>query len=113
LSIEVRGTERVAVKGVMRDLPPPWGTGDLPGPVVNQRVMVTTWVSSRPDRTARWGVGVWMDAEQADDADAFTIGPDGFRGMDGVGLTPSEARYVASCLYQAARRLMGAAGIDV
>lgn len=113
MTIETRGTDRVAVKGEMRALPEPWGTADLPDTVVNQRVVANVWVSSRLDRTGRWGVGVWMDAEQADDAKAFTIGQEGYRGMDGVGLTPSEARYVASCLYQAARRLMGAAGYDV
>ncbi len=113
MTIELRGTDRVEVPGKMREQPEPWGTADLPDVVVNQRVVVTVWVSSRPDRTARWGVGVWMDREQADDATAFTIGQDGWRGMDGVGLTPSEARYVASCLYQAARRLMGAAGVEV
>lgn len=113
MTIETRGIDRVTVKGEMRALPEPWGTADLPDAVVNQRVVATVSVSSRPDRMARWGVAVWMDATQADDDKVFTIGPEGFRGMDGVGLTPSEARYVASCLYQAARRLMGAAGYDV
>ena len=84
------------------------GTGVLPDAVVNQRVVATVWISSRLDRTAKWGVGVWMDQEQADDQRPFTISATGWRGMDGVGLTPAEATYVAGCLRQAAERLLNA-----
>ena len=107
--IEMRNTGAGEPPTTMREAPEPFGTADLPDSVVNQRVTATVWVSSRPDRTARWGVGVWLDKEQADDDKAFTMSGAAWRGMDGVGLTPSEARYVASCLYQAAMRLLTAA----
>ena len=104
--IEPRATAAGATHVEMRNGPIP--TADLPDSVVNQRVVATVWMSSRPDRKARWGVGVWMDGAQADDARAFTIGNEGWRGMDGVGLTASEARYVAACLTAAADRVLNA-----
>lgn len=106
--IEPRATTPGQNTTTMRALPDPFGTADLPDSVVNQRAVMTVWMSSRPDRTARWGVGVWMDGEQADDAKPFTIGPDGWRGMDGKGLTASEARYIAACLIAAAERVQNA-----
>jgi hypothetical protein len=103
-------TTRIDEAVSMREHPAPFGTADLPDEVVNQRVMATVYMSQDNDRHARWGVGVWVDRGGPDDK-PFTIGPEGWRGMDGEGLTRDEARYVASCLYSGALRLARAADV--
>jgi len=95
----------------MRDQPEPFGTGGLPDEVVNKRVIATVWMSSAGQRHGRWGVGVWMDDQQADDSKPFTIGNEGWKGIDGHGLTADEATYIASTLYAAARRMARAADV--
>lgn len=88
----------------MKDHPAPFGTAGLPDDVVNQRVMATVYMSQDGNRSSRWGVGVWMDRGGPDDK-PFQIDTSGWRGMDGEGLTPEEATYVAGCLYSAALRI--------
>jgi hypothetical protein len=94
-----------------RNQPEPYSTAGLPNETVDQRFVAEIACVWQPDRLGRAGIRVWMDSEPI--AERLAMPAESYRGdeIDGLRLTPDEARYVAALLYAQANALLAAAEV--
>ena len=79
-------------------------TTDLPDEVVNQRLLVSIYLTADGTRRGSFAIGAWLDRNQSPEL-PFTPDDGSFRPVDS--LSPDDRRYVAAAVLQALQMLWG------